>query len=239
MPKRVDLELEFMPFFVDDFLDATMTWPAQRVGAYVRLMFYQWKRGSVPGDDVEELSRIVGELDPAVAAALWERLSAKFPKGDNGFRNQKVEDVRQSVLRRMRGNKNRTKAATEAAADAKRIMSRRSHGRVDASVTDTATSPSTDGNLETGNTENKELTPPLTPPLQGGEPNGSVTDGLTETKPTRAELKQAEDDYDELSGCPHDPECETKDQCLGRLVGERRARVHAGLAQGVREGGHD
>lgn len=166
MARRIDLDLEFMPLFVDHFLDATMTWPAARVGAYLRLLLFQWKRGAVPGDDLEELSRIVGELDLEVAKLLWDRLQIKFPNGEHGYQNAKLEEVRAGVLRRMKGNQKRTKAATKAAAQTKRSQEdtavENSDGSVTDPVTDTVTESVTDSltddklrNLETlksGNT---------------------------------------------------------------------------------------
>jgi uncharacterized protein YdaU (DUF1376 family) len=236
---RADLELEFFPFFVDRFLSATLSWPALRVGAYMRLMMYQWKHGSVPGDDVDELSRIIGE-PIEVTTTLWEKLAVKFPTGAAGYQNAKLEEVREGVKRRVRGNKNRTKAATKAAADAKRKPSRAPNGDIDASVTDDVTPPSTDGNLETVNTKEQKTLPTPTPPLQGGALHGSVTDGLTEKLPTRAEKAKALAVRTEF-GCPHAhpeadppvPECETEERCVGRLVGEARIEEREGLKAAV------
>lgn len=145
------VELEFFPFFVDAFLSATSTWPAQRVGAYVRLLSYQWKHGSVPGDDMDELHRII--LEPIeVSVALWERLAVKFPKGADGYQNAKLEKVRADVLRRTKGQRKRTRAATQAAAAARRSANGSPHDDDDGSVTDSVTDSPTDdksGNLET------------------------------------------------------------------------------------------
>lgn len=70
-------------FYPDDFIAGTTEMSPAEVGAYIRLLCYQWGRGSIPLADEARLARIAGgEVTPDVLA--------KFPEG----RNARLEAVR-------------------------------------------------------------------------------------------------------------------------------------------------
>lgn len=76
--------------YADDFIAGTCDLSALDVGAYIRLLCYQWNRGSIPTDDLDRLARIAGA--PVSADVL-----AKFPRGKNARMEQvrrKQEDYR-------------------------------------------------------------------------------------------------------------------------------------------------
>lgn len=45
--------------YASDFYMDTISWTAEQVGIYTRLLFYQWVNGSIP-DDLEQIARIAG-----------------------------------------------------------------------------------------------------------------------------------------------------------------------------------
>ncbi len=82
------------PFYPADWVLGTLTFSLAEDGAYLRLIMHQWHAGSVPGDDLKALARImrVSERD---AAAAWRVVSAKFVRGDDGlWRNTRLEKQR-------------------------------------------------------------------------------------------------------------------------------------------------
>jgi len=71
-------------FYADEYLAGTIAMSPAEVGAYIRLLCYQWSNGSIP-DDPRKLKRIVG--GPVSADVL-----AKFkPAGDGRLANQRLE----------------------------------------------------------------------------------------------------------------------------------------------------
>lgn len=62
-------------FYVDDFIGGTVALTTVEVGAYIRLLCYQWGTGSIPGDQ-ESLTLIAG-------AIVSGKVIAKFPNGKN------------------------------------------------------------------------------------------------------------------------------------------------------------
>jgi uncharacterized protein YdaU (DUF1376 family) len=75
-------------FYANEYLAGTIAMSPAEVGAYIRLLCYQWSNGSIP-DDPKKLKRIVG--GPVSADVL-----AKFkPAGDGQLANQRLELERQ------------------------------------------------------------------------------------------------------------------------------------------------
>ena len=83
----------FFKFFPKDFIASTVVMSAEEVGAYIRLLCYQWENGSVP-DDAEKLARIGGCSGSAV-----ESLLNKFCiRSVSGLKNARMEEVRASMI---------------------------------------------------------------------------------------------------------------------------------------------
>lgn len=77
-------------FYFSDFLIGTMTMSAEEVGAYIRLLCYQWDAGGLP-DNEEQLIRMAGCSGEVVAA-----VRSKFPVCSDGrLRNERMEIERQ------------------------------------------------------------------------------------------------------------------------------------------------
>jgi uncharacterized protein YdaU (DUF1376 family) len=72
-------------FYPMDFILDTMGWPAEHVGAHIRLMSYQWINGGVP-DDLQVIQDITGLRGKRLRdfTALLER---KYPVGESGERH--------------------------------------------------------------------------------------------------------------------------------------------------------
>ncbi len=78
-------------FYPTDFLIGTMFMEAEEVGAYIRLLCYQWQEGFVPDSD-ENLKKICG-ISPKRLARVLE----KFEKcADGKLRNSRLEEVREN-----------------------------------------------------------------------------------------------------------------------------------------------
>jgi uncharacterized protein YdaU (DUF1376 family) len=76
-------------FYPSDFLMGTMMMSAEEVGAYIRLLCYQWDKGSVPNDDAA-LARIGGCGGNTIVSIRY-----KFGIGPDGnLRNGRLELVR-------------------------------------------------------------------------------------------------------------------------------------------------
>jgi uncharacterized protein YdaU (DUF1376 family) len=89
--------------YPDAFEQGTDAMTLTEVGAYIRLLNSQWAKGSIPGDDVKALSRIL-RCDPSTAKRVWTVLRDKFSRGeDGGWRNGRMERERaKQDLRRTR-----------------------------------------------------------------------------------------------------------------------------------------
>ncbi len=75
-------------FYADDFLAGTIDMSPAEVGAYIRLLCYQWSNGSIPAD-LKKLRRIAGgPVSPEVLAKF-------VPVGDGRLANKRLELERQ------------------------------------------------------------------------------------------------------------------------------------------------
>lgn len=75
-------------FYAADFLVGTAAMTAEEVGAYIRLLCYQWDTGSVPDDDLT-IQRLTGCQASAVA-----KIRAKFVASADGLKNARLEAER-------------------------------------------------------------------------------------------------------------------------------------------------
>lgn len=94
-------------FYAKDFLTGTMTLSLSERGAYVTLLAYQWDNGSVPGDDLELLSRAM-QCQRADAELVWPKVQTKFKRVTEGiWRNLRLEKERtkQRKFRKSQSNK--------------------------------------------------------------------------------------------------------------------------------------
>jgi len=90
-------ELPMMPFWVKDWLAATMHWPCAERGAYISLLAFQWANGHVP-PDVPQLARITGTTEEEFER-IWETLAPKFESDSRGLFNKRAEEHRKEALR--------------------------------------------------------------------------------------------------------------------------------------------
>lgn len=197
-------------FYASDFITGTQTLSPAEVGGYVRLLCYQWDKGSVPADDAAVLARIMVCGDEE-AAAIWRAISDKFSRSsrDGFWRNSRLELERKKQrafsklqsLKGKQGGRGKSRGFTGALPEAKPGQS----------------SLSSLFGVSTKNPPNP--------------PGGGV---VRERDITRKEREWALDVIrDNGSRCPHDPTCDDRYTCVGKLVGEKRHVERAGLAQGV------
>jgi uncharacterized protein YdaU (DUF1376 family) len=139
-------DLPMMPFFVKDWIAATVHWSDAERGAYMSLLAHQWVNGSVP-PDVSQLARIMGTPSDQFDAR-WGIVGRKFDGDDTGLFNNRLEEHRKDALRlrdahslgARKANANR-RARRSAQHDAENGVERSAeHGAVD---TPTSTSTST------------------------------------------------------------------------------------------------
>lgn len=98
------------PFYPADWLLGTLTFSLAEDGAYLRLVMHQWHAGSVPGDDLSAVAKIL-RVTEREAKPLWAAVSVKFVRGEDGlWRNarlerQRVEKARYHESKRVNGSK--------------------------------------------------------------------------------------------------------------------------------------
>jgi uncharacterized protein YdaU (DUF1376 family) len=81
--------------YPDNFEQGTATFTLAEVGAYQRLLNYQWSNGSVPGDSMKALSRIL-RCTPNTAKSVWNTIQVKFVRDEIGeWRNERMERERE------------------------------------------------------------------------------------------------------------------------------------------------
>lgn len=103
----------FVAWCVADFDDATLLWPVEAVGAYVRLLHYQYRIEHLP-TDVSTLSGLV-RMERNAFEALWVKfLRDKFV----------VDDDNPQVCRNLRMAAEREKAARKASQGRKAVNAR-------------------------------------------------------------------------------------------------------------------
>lgn len=78
------------PIYYNDLLNSTKDWNDEEFGAYCRLLFHQWDKGSIP-EEMSRLSRIAES-----AKRNWKLLSSKFLKTDEGLKNPVMENYRET-----------------------------------------------------------------------------------------------------------------------------------------------
>lgn len=82
-------------FYYKDFLASTACMSVAEVGAYLRLLCYQWEHEVVP-DDSRKIARIINA--GAQSNTLWRGIRERFPSVSEGtLQNQRLERVRAEV----------------------------------------------------------------------------------------------------------------------------------------------
>jgi uncharacterized protein YdaU (DUF1376 family) len=79
----------FLPFFVGDFLGATVTWEGEERALYMLMLAYQWSGGALPAN-LEKLSRTLG-YPHGKFITLWETVQVKFVNRKGSLYNERLE----------------------------------------------------------------------------------------------------------------------------------------------------
>lgn len=112
-------DLPIMPFFVKDWIAATVHMTDAERGAYASLLFHQWVNGILPPDP-SQLARIMGTRDEDFEKR-WTALSAKFDGDQDGLFNNRLEHHRKRALE-LRDSKVRAADAANAVRRAKKAQ---------------------------------------------------------------------------------------------------------------------
>ena len=100
----------FLPFFVGDFLAATVEWPGEAQSLYLSLLCLQWSIGSLPSD-VSKLAQTV-RWQRRTFTKFWPIVSTKFVEIDQRLVNKRLELHRDKVTELSKKNsKNGRKGA--------------------------------------------------------------------------------------------------------------------------------
>lgn len=83
-------------FYADDFLAGTFDMTAEETGVYIKLLCLQWSKGVVNPNLDKLAAAIVGSNKATLEAVL----DAKFTEGEDGWRNERLEQVRSSQVER-------------------------------------------------------------------------------------------------------------------------------------------
>jgi len=82
-------------FYADDFIAGTGDMTTREVGVYIRLLCFQWGKGSLPNDETRLFMMAKTNNEPDNEAAVRYVVSNKFVVGDDGrLRNARMEQVR-------------------------------------------------------------------------------------------------------------------------------------------------
>ena len=209
-------ELAYCPFFVADFLVTVASWPADRVGAYALALFYQFEHGGVPADDEEQLALILHSSRP-VARRLWASIRQKFDRRDDGlYWNARMEEVRaEATAQWLKAHERGVKGASARWGKGALAKRARSNAQANAQAS-LEQSPSNANQIQNKN----QVQNPQPPSAKGAR--------LSARKITKAERDRAEQFLANIRRCPHNPQCESRNFCIGVLVQTWRVQEHAG-----------
>ncbi len=95
----------FLPLYYQRLLTSTTGWKDDEFGAYLRLLIYQFDKGSIP-NNMESITRIAPS-----AKKNWPVIKEKFELGDDGnLRNRVMDNIRKRQLNKSEvSRKNGTK----------------------------------------------------------------------------------------------------------------------------------
>lgn len=82
-------ELEWFPLYVLRFMAGTTNFEPYEVGGYFRLLIHEWRKGSVPFDDEDEIRKLTG-----IKRSSLSKIKSKFCKTTHGWQNDTLEEVR-------------------------------------------------------------------------------------------------------------------------------------------------
>lgn len=85
-------------FYAKDFLTGTAAMSLAEVGAYVKLLAYQWDAGAVPFSN-RDRARILG-CSVTQERNVWARISDKFELVEHAYQNERLETERRKQAER-------------------------------------------------------------------------------------------------------------------------------------------
>ncbi len=84
-------------FYAGDYFIDTFLWSNRELGAYTRLLSFEWTNGPLPNDP-KKLAKIAVE-SPENMAKIWNEIGVKFDEIDGNFLvNSRLEETRQKQI---------------------------------------------------------------------------------------------------------------------------------------------
>lgn len=89
----------YFPLYYQRLLTSTIGWKDDEFGAYLKLLIYQFDKGSIP-DDMDEIGRIA-----PTAKKKWNLIGKKFkPAETGGLINEVMNEIREDILGKISTN---------------------------------------------------------------------------------------------------------------------------------------
>ena len=105
------------PFFHQDFRDGVRRLTREQIGAYVLLLIEQFEIGFVP-QNARELAQVcstqINHCEPEDFRKLWQNLQEKFVETEDGFINEKMDDIRKKAFSTWEKNKKNAQKGVKA-----------------------------------------------------------------------------------------------------------------------------
>lgn len=103
-------------FYPSDFEMGTAHLTNEEVGAYVRLLNYQWAMDGLPSDPAVLAS--LARESPQKFAKIWKSIKDKFPEREGGkLANKRLEEIRETSRKRAKNGKSKSAAKLADAVD--------------------------------------------------------------------------------------------------------------------------
>jgi len=158
-------------FYAADFLASTADMSCAEVGAYLRLLLFQWERGGIP-DEPRVIRRVISST-PSSATTLWRSLKGRFSY------NEKDQCWKNARLERVRAEQTEFAALGRRGGESRAVKARRVNGKF-APADGPADAPANDQHLPALRSPISDLrSPDLDPNGTGTSPTPSCTDQRT------------------------------------------------------------
>lgn len=83
-------------FYANDFMGSTYDMELNSIGAYIKLLCYQWVNGYIPNDE-KKIQKIIS-ANTNEFKEIWKELKQKFILQENYLINKRLENIRKEAL---------------------------------------------------------------------------------------------------------------------------------------------
>ena len=92
----MEIKLPTFRFYANDFLGSTAEMELESIGAYIRLLCYEWINGGIPKDK-KKIARLLA-VDGSAMARLWQEIGSKFVGDGDRLVNKRLEKIREEAI---------------------------------------------------------------------------------------------------------------------------------------------